>query len=242
MFKPGRRLVKQLVPLVVALLLADLFANATYAGIISRDLHEPGDGLLTYDTQSGREWLDILLLYGLPVNELPTVLSPGGTYSGFKLASFADVEQFAFSAGFDHVSPALLLGDDQDFDVAYKFIDHLSGYYASGSILNESWGTYAILSDNLSEQNYEYIRSLAIGPEGLVPGALNPLLYARKGSGFLAHGHATFSAYPSNPTLGYWLYRETVAPEPSTILMASIAALICRTRRIRKVNLRSSGR
>jgi hypothetical protein len=84
--------------LVVALLWAAHIANGAAAAIISRDLHETGDALLTYDTQSGREWLDILLLYGLPVNELPEVISPGGMYSGFKLASFADVELFAYSA------------------------------------------------------------------------------------------------------------------------------------------------
>lgn len=83
------------------------------AGVISRDWKTPGDGLLTYDDASRREWLDLTetLLINFP-GAVPSSISQryqnvltqtavGGLFEGFVAASQSDVVALAQSAGVD---------------------------------------------------------------------------------------------------------------------------------------------
>jgi len=75
--------------------LASAGANAT---LVSTDLALPGDGLLTYDSATGLQWLDLTATLGKSVNE---VLGGYGGYidTGFRYATTAEVEQLYLDAG-----------------------------------------------------------------------------------------------------------------------------------------------
>lgn len=57
------------------------------AALLERDWMSNGDGLLTYDSGTGLEWLDLNSTYGVSHNEMLTLLSPGQTYDGFRFAT-----------------------------------------------------------------------------------------------------------------------------------------------------------
>ncbi|MEQ8850061.1 hypothetical protein [Botrimarina sp.] len=89
------------------LLLATLAIPCTLAdaGLVSRDLFEPGDGLLTYDPVSGKEWLDFSVSSALLAEtdwarlELPPELSE------FRVAALGDVEALMVSAQIELFEP-----------------------------------------------------------------------------------------------------------------------------------------
>lgn len=70
----------------LTLLLAICFADTATAGVVSRDLFEPGDGLLTYDDVNQREWLDFSVTAGFSQEELAIELEQQALH-GFKLAT-----------------------------------------------------------------------------------------------------------------------------------------------------------
>lgn len=95
----------------LTLLLTILTASLSQAALIERDWLAPGDALLTYDPNTGLEWLDVsqTILSRFSTSRITDEaaddailqLQPGGALEGFNLASRADVEQLAVSAGVD---------------------------------------------------------------------------------------------------------------------------------------------
>lgn len=79
-----------LVSLAVSLCLS--LASWAEADLVSRDLYEPGDGLLTYDEVNQREWLDFTET-GKYANEedFLTAISPGGELEDFHFARQEDL-------------------------------------------------------------------------------------------------------------------------------------------------------
>ena len=87
-----------------------LFAPAARAELVERDWLAPGDGLLTLDTSTGLEWLDLSQSL---LDDFPGVLAedryqavlaetlPGGRFEGFRAAEADEAEQLALSAGVD---------------------------------------------------------------------------------------------------------------------------------------------
>lgn len=64
------------------------FAPVTVpAELLERDWQTSGDGLLTYDTATGLEWLDVTLTVNMSYNDVTAQLGTGGTYAGFVHAS-----------------------------------------------------------------------------------------------------------------------------------------------------------
>jgi hypothetical protein len=96
-------------------LLSVLFAVLTgtaNAALISRDFHNPGDGLLTLDASTNLLWLD------LPVSQLFTSggshgsfdfvsgqLGPGGMFQGFRYGTPDEVNRLFADAGLPPIPP-----------------------------------------------------------------------------------------------------------------------------------------
>ncbi len=86
------------------LILTGCFAltGSTVAGVISRDWVTVGDGLLTYDTLSGLEWLDPPVTSQLGPNVYENTyaaIRPGGALEGFRIATREEFRGLAASAG-----------------------------------------------------------------------------------------------------------------------------------------------
>jgi hypothetical protein len=87
------------------LMIAALMQRATaQSAIISADLHQPGDGLLTYDTINHREWLDLSETSGWSLTTTKQALAPGGPYQDFHIATVSEVTALVASAGYDGTS------------------------------------------------------------------------------------------------------------------------------------------
>lgn len=106
MKKPVRRRVFGL----AAFAAVTMCATSANAALIVRDLHTNGDGLLTYDTVSGLEWLDLSVSLGR------APLSVLSTYTDFRMATRGEVETLLFDAGipYAHMSTNTVYADDLD--------------------------------------------------------------------------------------------------------------------------------
>ena len=78
---------------VLAVVIA-LPVNEVNAAFIDRDYNLSNDGLLTYDTLTGLEWLDITATESLSVTDALSL------YSDFRLANRDEVEQLLSNSGF----------------------------------------------------------------------------------------------------------------------------------------------
>ena len=68
--------------LVTVPLQADL-----HAALVERDWQVPGDAALTYDTDTGLEWLDLTLTQDSSYNDTASQLGAGGMFDGFQFAT-----------------------------------------------------------------------------------------------------------------------------------------------------------
>ncbi len=206
------------------------------AAIYERDLWTSGDGLLTYDSQSNSEWLDLTETRDWATVDLAAALAPGGQYSGFRIATANEVGDLAASAGVEWVSSDLrtILQWPQT-TAALELIDHL------GVILDHSrpepmdsggdlhtfdlldlirarvTGGYVLidrpLRDEVLEAKYAFVLAIGgdLGPRSL----LNPQPYRYYGGISL-----TSAGLPDEFTGPYWLVRSSAAvPEASSAVL-----------------------
>lgn len=81
-------------------LLGISFAAATHAALITRDFAAgSGDALLTYDSDTGLEWLDSTITDGRSFTEVKAGWGGWTTTSGFRHATMAELRRLFVSAG-----------------------------------------------------------------------------------------------------------------------------------------------
>ena len=93
-----------------ALVMLMLACTSASAVVVVRDLRSPGDSLITFDTATKLEWLDLTETRGRSYNDIAARLGPGGEFAGWRYATLAET-QGMFNANFDPgaivpVSPA----------------------------------------------------------------------------------------------------------------------------------------
>lgn len=79
------------------ILLILLLAIPAQATLIETDWNIAGDKSITYDDQTGLEWLDVTVTYGESLASVIAALAPGGTYDGFRFATTAEFEALMLS-------------------------------------------------------------------------------------------------------------------------------------------------
>lgn len=181
------------------------------AALVDRDLFLTGDALLTYDTVNHRDWLKITATYGLSVEEVRDQLSDTGQYKGFTIASYDDVLSLLTSAGFD---PNFIPGD-QDYDLAASFIDVVYGAHLTGGIIGDlryTSGRYRGVNGTVGDESINVYTIGTKPPPGSVP-----LQYA-----YSAGINNSFNF----PPLGFWIFRESIVPEPSAKIQVSIVGVV----------------
>lgn len=83
-----------LVPTIVLMV-----SNYSSATLIEFDLYNPGDQLITSDTDTGLYWLDLTVTQDFSYHDTLTKINPGGALEGFRYATAADVYGLQASAG-----------------------------------------------------------------------------------------------------------------------------------------------
>lgn len=69
------------------------------SALVERDWLTAGDGLITYDTATGLEWLDVPATMDIPYNDVIVAINALPEFSGFVFASRQQVERFFNSGG-----------------------------------------------------------------------------------------------------------------------------------------------
>ena len=69
------------------------------AALVEVDWQTAGDGLLTRDTVSGLEWMDINPTYYITANQMLALFAPGQLYEGFRFATTDDLITVLTHAG-----------------------------------------------------------------------------------------------------------------------------------------------
>ena len=82
-----------------------LFSFNTIAAIISVDWKTPGDNLVTRDTDSGLEWLDLTVTVGRSANDIRSQILAGGEFDGWRFANAFHVEGFFNAFGGFSIDP-----------------------------------------------------------------------------------------------------------------------------------------
>jgi hypothetical protein len=129
-------------------------SHGSRAAIIERDLYEPGDGLLTFDTVNRREWLDVTATGELRFPAVEWLLAPGRPLEGFELASVTNVESLVDASGFNSTTKTVAqrgaIGDAMMamLGITIEYITEF-GEYAGGSVLDSvAYDGFDYTSDN----------------------------------------------------------------------------------------------
>jgi hypothetical protein len=106
-----------------------------HAALQVRDLNVSGDGLITFDTVSQLEWLDLSVTRGRSYNDVSSKLGFGQEFVGWSYATLSQAQNIYSQFGFDISSATLNVGAlntlNSYFGDLYSYI-HVSGF--SGSI------------------------------------------------------------------------------------------------------------
>jgi hypothetical protein len=87
------------------------FCFSANAALIDVDLHDVGDSLITRDTNTNLDWLDLSQTLNFSYENVLVELGAGGQFEGFRYATVSDVDSLQQSAGlptglFTFVPPA----------------------------------------------------------------------------------------------------------------------------------------
>jgi hypothetical protein len=195
------------------ILFGGLLLNESRAAVISRDWKAAGDGLLTYDDVSNREWLDLTetQLFKFPGASLEekfqAVLAetvPGGTLDQFFVAKIADVAQLAESAGINTESFRVDVNGQETLNLILLLGEAGT---VSNPVRNRISGARAM--DHNSQME---VASIVYAPGGLGTRPGPPV------AGFYSTGGI------DGVDVGVWLYRAI--PEPSSYLSLLVGCLI----------------
>jgi hypothetical protein len=213
------------------------YTQKSHAVIIQHDLLTNGDGLLTYDSSTGLEWLDLTQTKGKSydwVNE--NLIGTGDPLEGFKYASPTMVSTLFEDAS---VQIGILNATSGNFGPVATLLD-LVGVTCSitthptidrTTIENMSWGLsfYKQVIDNSiiglpPTIIYLYVPSLLLTHYSMVNDPLGP------GPSYNGLAYIQDPDFPnvdenfSDPFMGHWLVREYTptngqVPEPTTMLL-----------------------
>lgn len=177
------------------------------ADLIAVDLDSAGDGLVTRDTATGLEWLDLTLTTNLSVN---AILGGAGGWlaSGWRYPAPYDLFHLWTNGGIVEISlfgsPANLAG-----------IALLTGLLGETSTVGDI-GTFGLALEGCAGPcaGLNFLASLSGGQVGVA-----------------SMSDAAFDLDYSNPVYGHWLVRDAI-PEPATALLltAGLAWLAARPR------------
>lgn len=190
------------------LLLVSVQAGAT---LIERDLDSSGDGLITYDSDTGLEWLDLTSTTNQSFDQISArLIDLNDDLYGFRYANSVDLNiLFFISAGMS--ASAQFPGETAVNDlisligttlVSSNELKQTRGYYDTGTVVDGKIG-WAFLSINN--------------------------IYSSAG----VTDYAAFANNQSNYN-GSWLVRAASVPEPSTLAIFALGIIGLVSRKFKK--------
>jgi hypothetical protein len=177
------------------------------AGLVSQDLSAAGDGLITYDSDTGLSWLDLTATTGQSYNNVLSGYAGFTTVLGFRYATGDEVGRLFADAG-------VVQGN------IWGYWNFSNPYYTASVNLVSMLGITAPF-DGLTTASYGLTASNTMGA---------PCYHDNAWVGYNNHAdslafQAAWSAKDSesNPYVGSFLVRGTIAPSDTTIDCGTIA-------------------
>jgi len=187
-------------------------ATASHAALISTDWNTAGDNLITLDTASGLEWLDLSQTYNQTVAAVLPQTNAGGLFEGFRLALASEVHGLMGAAGLP--------------------FNNITGTIASTAAERAAADALTAL---LSETVGQHFGASLHGSRGHLIDNGGDLVVGYYTTGFGSSlFNDYFAGYPTWPGVGVWLVRDSnEVPEPATLglLGLALAGLAARKRR-----------
>ncbi len=190
-----------------------LASGASQAALVSVDWMAAGDGLLTRDTASNLEWLDLTQTYNQTVAAVLPQTALGGTFAGFRLGLVEEVHDLMVAAGLP--------------------VSTTTGTISTSAIdLAAANGLTALLGETVGA----HFGSAYVGSRGhLNDGGSDRVV------GFYTIGGSSlfndyFSGSPTWPGAGVWLVRDANdVPEPASLALLGLgmAGLVASRRKQR---------
>jgi len=192
-------------------------SNITCAALVERDLFLSGDGLLTYDSITGYEWLDLTETKGLSYNYVAGQLGVGGAYEGFNIGSSTDIVSLFTSGGWTGALNTNHFNDQARANEALGLINLLGDTFmyddGNGVTVNASHG-YASDTDGTGYLHYD-----------------DSIALEQNIGFFYSRAWINGPAYDPNGTtgnqtnIGTWLYRPSAVPIPSALYLFGFALI-----------------
>ncbi|MEQ9407602.1 MAG: PEP-CTERM sorting domain-containing protein [Fuerstiella sp.] len=190
-------------------LITSCVGPSAHAGFIEVDLFSSGDGLVTLDTNTGLEWLDVTATVGLSVNDV--LGGTGGwTALGFRYAGSDELEQLFLSS-----APGSTV----------SFYAFTANNFAGASLLVDLLGNSLDSPVFPGSQGYVDPGTSDLFSEGTAHASFYQVRISDS-TGRFHPTQGSFSLADSSATIGSFLVRDVSAvPEPASMYVFTIGAL-----------------
>lgn len=196
-----------------------LICGTAHAALVKQDLLTAGDGLLTLDTTTHLEWLNLTATRDLSVNQI--LGGTGGWVNiGFRYANFGQVGQLLNDAGY--------LGSTSDYSTMRLVADNLS----ANAFLSDFGAT------SPPDFTFGFMSPYLCGP--IIGNATRCTDYVEiNANGAGSQGYAipdsgAFGADAARDYVGSFLIRPVPEPGTCATMIAGLGLLVALTRRERR--------
>lgn len=98
---------------VIFFVIVELVQTQANAALVEQDWKISGDKLITYDTATGLEWLDLTQSVNRTYNDVASQFSLAGDYQGFRFATYTEVTGIVHGLGITISGSFLNRGEQQ---------------------------------------------------------------------------------------------------------------------------------
>jgi hypothetical protein len=177
-------------------------SGVSNASLMSLDWQSAGDGLLTRDTVSSLDWLDLTQTYNQTVTNILPLTSAGQPYEGFRLALASEVHALMSAAGLPVSTVTGTISTSASDLAAADTLTALLGETVGQYFGSNYYGSRGHLDDGGADRVVGY--------------------YTISGSSLF---NDYFSPYPDWPGAGVWLVRDAqnnAVPEPTALSLLGL--------------------
>jgi len=204
-----------------------LLSSTAHASLLSLDLNTVGDGLITYDTSTELEWLDLSQTAGWTTNNLVGEFGAGGAFEGWRYATIFEWQHMIQEGGLQPGG----IHDPSDPSLTYTAADIQAMLYLLGApgYSGETVGFVSAGSVGTTWTEYFGISGPVYASWNMSP----DLTFGPGGAFYVGSYDENWDPAVANP-YGHYIVRTSV-PEPASITLfgLSLAGLgILRRRKV----------